>query len=86
MTSSVSESAAASAVADPAVTLDAGMVAPMLGLSPEAFMRGVQRGMIVQRTERGVDEDAGWYRVTFRFRRRRCRIRLNLDTGTVVPA
>lgn len=86
MTSSVSESAAASAIPDPAVPLDAGVVAPMLGLSPEVFMRGVQRGMIVQRTERGVDEDAGWYRVTFRFRRRRCRIRFNPDTGTVVPA
>lgn len=86
MTSSVTESAAASAVADPAVPLDAGMVAPMLGLSPEAFMRGVRRGMIVQRTERGLDEDAGWYRVTFRFRRRRCRIRFNPDTGMVVPA
>jgi len=84
MTRSVTESAA-SGIADPAVTLDAGMVASMLGLSPEAFMRGVQRGMIVQRTERGQDEDAGWFRVTFRFRRRRCRVRFNPDTGMIVP-
>ncbi|HET8996830.1 MAG TPA: DUF6522 family protein [Acetobacteraceae bacterium] len=86
MTSSAIDGAAASAIADPPVPLDAGIIAPMLGLSPETFMRGVQRGMIVQRTERGLDEDAGWFRVTFRFRRRRCRIRFNPDTGTIVPA
>jgi hypothetical protein len=86
MDRSVNESAAAGAIADPAVTLDGGMVAPLLGLSPEAFMRRVQRGIIVQRTERGQDEDAGWFRVTFRFRRRRCRIRFNPETGVIVPA
>lgn len=40
------------------LVLDISIVAPMLGLSPEAFMSGVQQGTIVQRTECGVDEDA----------------------------
>lgn len=75
----------ASVGADPEMVIDAGMVAPMLGMSPEAFMRGVQDGLIVQVTERGVDEDAGWFRVTFRYHRRRCRISFNPQTGTIVP-
>ena len=88
MTSSATEGPAAPAgVGDwSEFTFDAGMVAPMLGLSPEVFMRGVRGGMIVQRTERGVDEDAGWFRITFRYRRRRCRIRFNPNTGTIAPA
>lgn len=67
------------------LTIDASAVAPRLGLAPHAFMAAMRRGAISQITERGTDEDAGHYRVTFRFWRRRCRV-VNSDTGAVVPA
>jgi hypothetical protein len=72
--------------ASEAVTIDAGFVAPLLGLAPDAFMAAIRRGAVVQRTERGVDEDAGHYRVTFRYRRRRCRLIVSADTGAVLQA
>lgn len=68
------------------VTIDAGFVAPLLGLAPDAFMAAIRRGAVVQVTERGVDEDAGHYRVTFRYRRRRCRVIVAADSGVVVRA
>lgn len=58
----------------------------MPGLSLEAFMSGVQQGTIVQRTERGVDEDAAWFRVSFHYCRRRRRITFNPDTGMIALA
>lgn len=49
-------------------------------------MSGVQQGTIVQRTERGVDEDAAWFRVSFHYCRRRRRITFNPDTGMIALA
>lgn len=68
------------------MTIDAGFIAPLLGLAPEAFMAAIRRGAVVHVTERGVDEDAGHYRVTFRYRRRRCRVIVSAKTGAVVRA
>lgn len=48
-------------------TLDAAVVAPPLGLSPERFMALWRRGLIRQRVEQGMGEDAGRFRVTLRY-------------------
>lgn len=69
-----------------AVTVDAGLVAPLLGLAPDAFMAAIRNGAISQVTELGIDEDAGHYRVTFRYRRRRCRVVVRAETGAAVLA
>lgn len=76
--------------ADPAsgapLTIDAVLVAPLLGLAPDAFMAAIKRGAISQLTERGINDDEGCYRVTFRYRRRRCRVIVRPDIETAVPA
>lgn len=68
------------------ITIDARAVAPLLGLSPGLFMSNLRRGMIAQLTERGVDEDAGLYRVTFHHGSRCCRIVVNPQADTISPA
>jgi hypothetical protein len=68
------------------LTIDAVLVAPLLGLAPDAFMAAIKCGTIWQLTERGIDDDEGRYRVTFRYRRRRCRIVVRPDIGTAAPA
>ena len=68
------------------LAIDASTVAPRLGLTPRAFMAAIGQGAVSQITERGTDEDAGRYRVTFRFRRRTCRLIVTSATGAVVPA
>lgn len=77
---------AVASVGGAALTIDADLVAPLLGLAPDAFMAAIRRGGISQVTERGIDDDQGRYRVTFRYRRRRCRIVVRADTGTAAPA
>lgn len=74
-----------STVANADIIIDAVAVAPLLGLSPDLFMSNLRHGRIAQLTERGVDEDAGLYRLTFRYRRRCCRVVVNPQTGTIVP-
>jgi hypothetical protein len=68
------------------LTIDAALVAPLLGLAPDAFMDALKRGAISQVAERGIDDDEGSYRVTFRYRRRRCRVIVRRDIGTAAPA
>lgn len=46
------------------------MVAPQLGLAPDAFWREMQRGIVYGVVERGEGEDAGRTRLTFRYRAR----------------
>jgi hypothetical protein len=69
----------------PEMTIDADVVAPLLNLEPSAFIAAVRQGTVLQRTERGIEQDEGLYRITFRYRRRRCRIVMNPATGTVAP-
>jgi hypothetical protein len=38
--------------------IDAALVAPLLGLTPDAFMDALKRGAISQVTGRGIDDDA----------------------------
>lgn len=68
------------------LTIDATLIAPLLGLAPDAFMDAIKRGAISQLAERGIDDDEGRYRVTFRYRRRRCRLVVHADIGTAAPA
>jgi hypothetical protein len=77
----------AEASADSApLTIDAILIAPLLGLAPDAFMDAIKCGAISQVAERGIDGDEGRYRVTFRYRRRRCRIVVHPDIGPAAPA
>lgn len=55
---------------DGRLVFDAALVAPLLGLAPGAFMDELRRGMIYQVHERGMGEDSGRTRVTFRHRAR----------------
>ena len=48
------------------ITLDAAVMAPRLGLSPERFMALWRRGLIQQRIEQGIGDDEGRFRVTLR--------------------
>ena len=81
---SPADSATACSIAvDADMTVDAEAIAPLLHLSPEQFMNNLRRGVITQLTERGVDEHAGLFRVTFRYRNRCCRIVLNQQTGKI---
>jgi len=51
-------------------TVEAELVARKLGLSPDAFWRGMKRGVIYGVVERGESDDAGRTRLTFRYRSR----------------
>jgi hypothetical protein len=50
--------------------VDVTLVAGKLGLSPDAFWREMQRGIVYGVVERGEDDDAGRTRLTFRYRSR----------------
>jgi hypothetical protein len=50
--------------------IDAALVAPQLGLSVEQFWQELRRGIVYGAVERGIDEDAGRVRLTFRYRAR----------------
>jgi NFU1 iron-sulfur cluster scaffold homolog, mitochondrial len=60
--------------ADESFTVDAEYLAPKLGLQPDQFMALLRDGRIVQATERGTDEDAGTWRLTFTYAARRWRL------------
>jgi hypothetical protein len=62
------DSSAAVSRAEDGFTVDAKLVAGKLGLSPEAFWREVQRGIVYGVVERGEGEHAGSMRLTFRYR------------------
>lgn len=49
------------------IILDAAVMAPRLGLSPERFMALWRLGLVHQHVERGVGEDQGRFRVTLRY-------------------
>lgn len=68
------------------VVIDAGLVAPHLGLSPAQFMVELKRGLVYQTTEQGAGERQWRYRITFRYRARECRILADPDGHAVVAS
>jgi hypothetical protein len=65
--------------------LDAAVVAPRLGLSPERFMALWRRGIIRQRVEHGIGEDEGRFRVTLRYLAARVELIVDAE-GTVLSS
>jgi len=63
-------SSAAITQSDDGFVVDAELVAGKLGLSPDAFLREMQRGIVYGVVERGEGDDAGRMRLTFRYRAR----------------
>ena len=59
---------------DGATTVQAEPMAAGLGLSVDAFLRNLRAGVIFQAMERGIDEDAGRLRITFRYRNRQYQV------------
>jgi len=54
----------------PNITVDAGSIAARLGMTPEVLLAEMRKGLVFQLTEKGEGEDAGRYRLTFRYRAR----------------
>ncbi len=52
------------------VEVDATLVARGLNLPVEQLMAEMRRGIVYSTSERGIDEDAGRFRLTFRYRDR----------------
>lgn len=52
------------------ITVNAALVAERLGVDPSLLMREMRGGRVFQVTERGEGEDAGRFRLTFRYRAR----------------
>lgn len=55
------------------IVMPAELVAAGLGLSTETFIANLRAGLVYEVTEKGVAEDSGRFRVTFRFRSRQFR-------------
>ena len=56
------------------ITVDARLIAPHLGLTPEEMMAESRCGLVYQVAEKGTAADEGRIRLTFRYRARECRI------------
>lgn len=68
---------------DGAFSVDASVIAAGLGLQPDAVQRRMREGKITSLCERGIDDDAGRYRLTFFHERRRFRIVVD-ESGRVI--
>ena len=55
-------------------TVDAEILAPALGLSPSALIGQLRAGLVYQTAERGIGDDDGRMRLTFRYRHREFRV------------
>ena len=66
-----------------AVEIDASVVAHGLGLEPSVVQTLMREGKITSLCERGVDEDAECYRLTFFYMGRRLRIIVD-ETGNII--
>lgn len=55
------------------IVVPAELVAAGLGLSTEAFIANLRIGLVHEITEKGVGDDSGRFRLTFRFRSRQFR-------------
>lgn len=69
--------------AEGAVEVDSPIVARGLKLPVEQFMAEMRRGIVYSLSERGIGEDEGRFRLTFRYRDRQFRIVVTA-TGEVV--
>ena len=82
-TGTAPSSASSDASPPDGIEVDAATVAAGLGLDTAKFRTLMREGKITHLTERGIDADAGLWRVTFHYQARR--VRLVVDaTGTVV--
>jgi hypothetical protein len=63
--------------------IDAALIAADLCLDPATILEGIRRGKITSLCERGIDADAGHYRLTFFHAQRRLRLVVDKD-GTIV--
>ena len=70
-------------VVDGEITIDADALAPKLGLSVGALKENMARGLVMSVAESGVGEDAGRWRLTFRYRARVWRVVVDVD-GTLI--
>lgn len=75
--------ASAITIADGTITIDAGLLAPKLGVSAEALKAGMREGIVSSVAETGINEDVGRTRLTFRYRTRVWTVVVESD-GTVV--
>jgi hypothetical protein len=66
-----------------AFSVDAALIAEGLGLQTEAVQSRMREGKITSLCERGIDKDAGRYRLTFFHERRRLRIVID-ESGQVI--
>ncbi len=66
-----------------AVEIDAAIIAEALQVSPEQLQAAMRSGSITTVCERGLDEDAGTFRLSFMARNRRLRLIVD-ETGVVL--
>ena len=70
-------------IEDGEITIAADLLAPKMRLSVEALKAELRRGYVYSVAERGIDEDAGRTRLTFRYRNRSWTVVVEPD-GTLV--
>jgi Family of unknown function (DUF6522) len=68
---------------DGAIQIDASIIGQHLGLEPVEVRRLMHEGKLTSRCERGVDEDAGRFRLTFFHENRRLRL-ITDNTGRII--
>jgi Family of unknown function (DUF6522) len=71
------------AIQDGAIEIDASIVAQGLELEPSSVQAMMRAGEITSSSERGVNEDAGRYRLTFFHKSRRFRLVVD-ELGTII--
>ena len=68
------------------VTIDAAALAPRLGLSIETLKKEMAKGLVTSIVERGIDDDSGRTRLTFRYGARIWRLVIETDGRLVENA
>lgn len=64
-------------------SVDAAEIAKGLRIHPAKMLAGMRQRRITSLCERGIDEDAGRYRLTFFYARRRFRLVVD-EAGTII--
>lgn len=64
---------------DNGISIDASLVAEGLGMEPSTFQAPIREGKITSLCERGIDQDAGQYRLTFFHGSHRLRFIIDLE-------
>jgi hypothetical protein len=68
---------------DGTIEVPAELVAEGLGIEPPRLRTGMREGKITGRSERGIDDDTGRYRLTFFSEHRRFRLIID-ESGTIL--